>query len=73
MNDSTIKAVDSHLRLNGVISDIECRDIPIRIRHTPPSRSSGAAVHDEVIDEDGCFTSGFDELLELMTTKGECR
>jgi hypothetical protein len=65
-----------------VITDIECRDIPIRIKHSVPAtntsnqaeqRIKGAisAAGNIIADDDGSFTSGFDELLELMTTKGE--
>ena len=77
IKDTTIKSIDSHLRLNGVISDIECRDIPIRIRHAlpvRPARQKGTTSENgnTIVDDDGSFTSGFDELLDLMTTKGEC-
>merc|ERR1712093_345231 len=61
VNDSTIKAVDSHLRLNGVISDIECRDIPMQIRHAPAAKAGGGSrrkgdVTDNgatIVDDDG--------------------
>ena len=76
IKDTTIKSIDSHLRLNGVITDIECRDIPVRIRHAMPilpTRRKGSTSENgnTVVDDDGCFTSGCDELLDLMTTKGD--
>lgn len=59
ISDKTIKAVDSHLRLNGVLSDAECRDVPLRIRTGP--------------GEGETFTAGLDELLIMMSNRGSSR
>lgn len=74
VHDSTIKAVDSHLRINGVVGDLSCRDVPLRMRHSFPSHSGRqASVPDyggPSSDEDGVYTSDLEELLELISSKG---
>lgn len=74
VHDSTIKAVDSHLRINGVVGDLSCRDVPLRMRHSFPSHSGRQASVPDYgglsSDEDGVYTSDLEELLELISSKG---
>lgn len=74
VHDSTIKAVDSHLRINGVVGDLSCRDIPLQIRHAAPAhltrQANGAHIHNSGSDDDGVYTSDLEELLSLITGKG---
>lgn len=73
-HDSTIKAVDSHLRLNGVVGDVACRDIPLRIRHAIPGQAGRKEVTSDYNlpagDDAGVYTSDLEELLDLITTQG---
>ncbi|KAK9896474.1 hypothetical protein P389DRAFT_190015 [Cystobasidium minutum MCA 4210] len=74
VHDSTIKAVDSHLRINGVVGDLSCRDVPLRMRHSFPAQSGRQASIPDYggsnSDEDGVYTSDLEELLELISSKG---
>lgn len=74
VHDSTIKAVDSHLRMNGVVGDVACRDIPLRIRHAGAiqtgRKESSPDYNLPKNDDAGVYTSDLDELMSLITTQG---
>lgn len=71
--DSTVKAVDSHLRLNGVLGTIEARDVPIRIHHSQTPASTSRSQSSTTHNEDDCCaitTSDLEELLIHLSTQG---
>lgn len=61
--------------MNGVVGDMTCRDIPLRIKHSNPGHSGRqSSVSDynlPINDDNGVYTTDLEELLGLITSQGK--
>lgn len=60
--------------MNGVVGDMVCRDVPLRIRHAKAGHAgrqgSLSDYNFPASDDDGVYTSDLEELLNLITSQG---